>query len=58
MGVALAHSQTRLDACYLEATLELAAVLVALLSLVSLVFSEPRPNCRQRVDAGRVRAQT
>ena len=58
MGVALAHSQTRLDACYLEETLELAAVLVALLSLVSSVFSEPRPNCWQRVDAGHIRTQT
>jgi len=57
-GVALAHTQTRLDACYLEATLELAAALVVVLSLVSSVFSEPRPNCRQRVGVVRVRAQT
>ena len=57
-GVALAQSQTRLDACYLEATLELTAALVAVLSLVSSVFSEPRPSCRQRVGVGPVRAQT
>ena len=56
--MALAHTQTRLDACYLEATLELAAALVVVLSLVSSVFSEPRPNCRQRVGVVRVRTQT
>mgnify|MGYP001668887612 CR=1 FL=1 len=57
-GVALAHTQTRLGACYLEATLELAAELIAVLSLVSSVSSGPRPNCRQRVGVVRVRAQT
>ncbi len=52
------HTGTRLGACYLEATLELAAELIAVLSLVSSESSEPRPNCRQRVRAGRVRTQT
>lgn len=57
-GGRLVHTGTRHGACYLEATLELAAELIAVLSLVSSVSSGPRPNCRQRVDAGRVRTQT
>ena len=57
-GGGLVHTETRLGACYLETTLELTSALVAVLSLASSVFSEPRPSCRQRVGVGHIRAQS